>query len=109
MRRLIGFALTPAGYKVVEACDGKAGLDVLRTTPVDLIISDVNMPNMNGIEFTRHARQIPAHAKTPILIVTTESEAGAKSAGKLAGATGWIVKPFEATQLVALVKRILGE
>ena len=75
---------------------------------VDLIISDVNMPNMNGIEMTRNLRKLPLHAKTPVLIVTTESEAGAKTAGKEAGATGWIVKPFESAQLVALVQRVLG-
>jgi two-component system chemotaxis response regulator CheY len=109
MRRLIAFALSGAGHRVVEAPDGKAALELLKTTPVDLIISDVNMPNMNGIDLTRNVRQLPAHARTPILIVTTESEAAAKNAGKAAGATGWIVKPFEASQLVALVKRVIGD
>jgi two-component system chemotaxis response regulator CheY len=109
MRRLISFALTSAGHQVLEAPDGLAALDLLKTTSVDLVISDVNMPNMNGIELTRNLRQLPAHAKTPILIVTTESEGGTKAAGKQAGATGWIVKPFEAPQLLALVKRVLGE
>lgn len=109
MRKLIVFALSSAGHKVIEAPDGKAALDLLKSTAVDLVISDVNMPNMNGIELTRNLRKLPAHARTPVLIVTTESEAGAKMAGKQAGATGWIVKPFEAPQLVALVKRVLGE
>src|SRR5882724_5727322 len=109
MRRLIAFALSGAGHKVIEAPDGQVALDLLRTTPVNLIITDVNMPNMNGIDLTRNLRKLPAHARTPVLIVTTESEAGAKNAGKQAGATGWIVKPFEAPQLLALVKRVLGE
>lgn len=109
MRRLIAFALSGAGYRVLEAPDGKAALDLLQTTSVDAVISDVNMPNMNGIELTQRLRRIPAYARTPILIVTTESEAGAKTAGKQAGATGWIVKPFQAPQLVTLVKRVLGD
>jgi len=109
MRRLIAFALSGAGHRVLEAPDGKAALDLLKITPVDLVISDVNMPNMNGIELTRNLRKLPTHARTPVLIVTTESEASAKIAGKQAGATGWIVKPFDASQLVALVKRVLGE
>lgn len=109
MRKLISFALSSAGHRVLEAPDGKVALDLLKSTAVDLVISDVNMPNMNGIELTRNLRRLPNHSRTPVLILTTESEAGAKLAGKQAGATGWIVKPFDASQLVALVKRVLGE
>ena len=109
MRRLIAFALAGAGHKVLEAPDGQAALEMLKTTAVDLVITDVNMPNMNGIELTRNLRRLSAHARTPVLIVTTESELGVKTAGKQAGATGWIVKPFEAPQLLAVVKRVLGE
>jgi two-component system chemotaxis response regulator CheY len=109
MRKLIAFTLSGAGHKVLEAGDGKAALEVLKTARVDLIISDVNMPVMNGIDLTRNVRKLPQHSKTPVLIVTTESEAGAKLAGKQAGATGWIVKPFDGLQLLAIVKRVLGE
>jgi two-component system chemotaxis response regulator CheY len=109
MRKLIAFALTGAGHRVMEAPDGRAALELLQSTAVDLVISDVNMPNMNGIELTRQLRRLPAHARTPVLILTTESEPGVKQAGKEAGATGWVVKPFDAAQLVGLVKRVLGE
>ncbi|HTS78057.1 MAG TPA: response regulator [Bryobacteraceae bacterium] len=108
MRKLLSFALSGAGHRVVEAPDGRAALELLKTGSFDLIISDVNMPNMNGIELTRNLRRLPQHARTPVLIVTTESESGAKLAGKQAGATGWIVKPFDANQLVGLVNRVLG-
>jgi len=109
MRKLIAFTLGGAGHKVLEAQDGKAALDVLKTASVDLVITDVNMPVMNGIDLTRNIRKLPQYLKTPVLIVTTESEAGAKMAGKQAGATGWIVKPFDGVQLLAIVKRVLGE
>lgn len=109
MRKLIAFTLSSAGHKVLEAPDGKAALEVLKSARVDLIISDVNMPVMNGIDLTRNVRKLPQHSRTPVLIVTTESEAGAKLAGKQAGATGWIVKPFDGVQLLAIVKRVLGE
>jgi two-component system chemotaxis response regulator CheY len=109
MRKLIAFTLSSAGHKVLEAPDGKAALDLLRTATVDLIITDVNMPVMDGIELTRNLRRLPQHARTPVLILTTESQPGVKAAGKQAGATGWIVKPFDGTQLLAIVKRVLGE
>jgi len=109
MRKLIAFTLSSAGHKILEASDGRAALDVLKTASVDLIITDVNMPNMDGIELTRNVRRMAQHARTPLLIVTTESQANAKAAGKQAGATGWIVKPFDGMQLLAVVKRVLGE
>jgi len=109
MRKLIAFTLSSAGHKVLEAPDGKAALELLRTARVDLIITDVNMPLMDGIELTRRVRALGQHMRTPVLIVTTESQAGSKAAGKQAGATGWIVKPFDGVQLLALIKRVLGE
>jgi len=109
MRKLIAFTLSGAGHKVLEAPDGKAALSLLKTTRVDMIVTDVNMPNMDGIELTRNLRALPQYARTPVLIVTTESQANAKAAGKQAGATGWIVKPFDGQQLLAIVKRVLGE
>ena len=108
MRKLIGFTLAGVGHKVIEAEDGVAALATLKNSPVDLIISDLNMPKMNGIELTREIRKLPQCIKTPILIVTTESDANVKTEGKQAGATGWIVKPFEPAQLIAVVKRVFG-
>jgi two-component system, chemotaxis family, chemotaxis protein CheY len=109
MRKLIAFTLSSAGHKILEAPDGVAALEVLKTARVDLIITDVNMPRMDGIELTRNVRRLAQHARTPLLIVTTESQPGVKASGKLAGATGWIVKPFDGVQLLAIVKRVLGE
>ncbi len=108
MRKLIAFTLGGVGHKVVEAEDGPPALALLEKTPVDLIISDLNMPQMNGIELTRRIRMLPQCATTPILMVTTESESGTKTQAKQAGATGWIVKPFEPAQLLAVVGRVLG-
>jgi len=107
MRKLIVFTLKGAGYEVLEAADGVAGLQLLSSRAADLIITDINMPNMGGIELTRSVRQLPQHRTTPILVVTTESEAGVKAQAKTAGATGWIVKPFQPDQLVDIVKRVL--
>ena len=108
MRKLIGFTLGGVGHKVIEAEDGVAALATLKDSSVDLIISDLNMPKMNGIQLTREIRKLPQCAKTPILIVTTESDASIKTEGRQAGATGWIVKPFEPAQLVAVVNRVFG-
>lgn len=107
MRKLIAFTLKGAGHTVLEAEDGVIALSVLSAKNVDLIISDVNMPNMNGIELTRKLRQLPNHKQTPILIVTTESDTTVKSQAKAAGATGWIVKPFRPEQLLEVVGRVL--
>lgn len=108
MRKLIGFTLARCGFEVIEAADGPAALKQLRSRSVDLIVSDVNMPGMSGIELTREIRKLGRCASTPILIVTTESDPAIKAKAKAAGATGWIVKPFEPEQLVAIVKRVLG-
>lgn len=107
MRKLIAFTLRGAGLEVVEAADGVEALEVLRNQPVDLIITDVNMPRMDGIAFTRQARTTPNGRAVPILILTTESEVGKKNEGRAAGATGWIVKPFQQEQLLAVVARVL--
>jgi two-component system chemotaxis response regulator CheY len=108
MRKLIAYTLKGAGYQVLEAPDGASALNVLADHPVDLIVSDINMPNMNGVELTRRIRGIPTHRKTPILIVTTESEMQVRNQAKAAGATGWIVKPFKPDQLLGLINRVLG-
>lgn len=107
MRKIIGFTLAEAGYQVVEAQDGAAALEALRGRTVDAVISDVNMPNMDGIELTRQLRTLPAYARTPIILLTTESDAEVKNRGRAAGATGWIVKPFKPDQLLAVMSKVL--
>jgi two-component system chemotaxis response regulator CheY len=107
MRKVIALALAGAGHDVIEAEDGVAALDVLKIRHVDVIITDVNMPRMDGIEFTRQARALPKFAKTPILLLTTESDPEMKAKGRTAGATGWIVKPFKQDQLLAVIAKVL--
>lgn len=109
MRKLIGFTLSAAGYEVIEAANGAQALELLKSRPVSLIASDVNMPGMDGIELTRQIRNLPGCSRVPILILTTESDPGVKAKAKAAGATGWIVKPFQPPELTAIVKRVLGE
>lgn len=107
MRKMVSFTLKGAGHEVLEAQDGAVALNLLRGRPVDLVITDVNMPNLNGIELTRQTRALPGFAKTPILLLTTESDPGRKAEGRAAGATGWIVKPFTQDQLLAVVAKLL--
>lgn len=107
MRKIIGFTLGEAGYQVVEAPDGAAAFEILKGRAVDAVISDVNMPNMDGIELTRQLRTLPTYAKTPIILLTTESDAEVKSRGRAAGATGWIVKPFKPDQLLSVMSKVL--
>lgn len=108
VRQMVGFALKSAGYDVLEACDGKDALAKLGGAKVDMIITDLNMPNMNGIELIRSVRATAAHKFVPIVLLTTESQAEKKQEGKAAGATGWIIKPFKPEQLTAVVKKLLG-
>lgn len=108
MRKVIALALAGAGHEVIEAEDGVAALTVLQGRHVDLVITDVNMPRMDGIEFTRQARLLPLFTKTPILLLTTESDPAIKARGRAAGATGWIVKPFKQDQLLAVVAKVLA-
>lgn len=107
IRQMINFTLKDAGYEVIEAIDGKDALTKLNGTPVQMLISDINMPNMNGIELIRHVRSNPVHKFMPIIMLTTESNDSKKQEGKSAGATGWIVKPFKPDQLLAVVKKVL--
>jgi two-component system chemotaxis response regulator CheY len=92
---------------VLEAEDGVAALSLLGQRKVDLIITDVHMPRMDGIEFTRQARLLPGSRTTPILLLTTESDPTVKARGRAAGATGWIVKPFKQDELIAVVAKVL--
>ena len=107
MRKMVSFTLKGAGHEVLEAADGAHALDVLRARPVDLVITDIYMPNMNGIELTRRLRTHPGFGRTPILLLTTESDPGKKAEGRAAGASGWIVKPFSQEQLLAIVAKLL--
>ncbi|GAB6058201.1 response regulator [Desulfonatronum parangueonense] len=106
VRQMVGFTLKDAGYEVIEAVDGKDALSKLSGT-VDMIITDLNMPNMDGIELIRQVRALPAYKFVPIVMLTTESQAEKKQVGKDAGATGWIVKPFKPEQLLAVVKKVV--
>ncbi|WP_045860422.1 response regulator [Teredinibacter purpureus] len=108
MRQMVSFTLKGAGHNVCEASDGVEALRVAKAeTGVDLVISDINMPNMDGISLIKELRQLPAFKFTPILMLTTESGTDKKSEGKAAGATGWIVKPFNPDQLLATIGKVL--
>jgi two-component system chemotaxis response regulator CheY len=108
MRQMVSFTLKGAGHDVVEASDGSEALKIAQGQSVDLVLSDVNMPNMNGIELCKNLRQLPSYKFTPILMLTTESAGDKKQEGKSAGATGWIVKPFNPDQLLTTIKKVLG-
>ena len=108
MRQIIQFSLSSAGFSVVVADDGRDALAKLKRQPVDMLITDLNMPNLNGIELIREVRTLPNYKFIPIVMLTTESSNDLKQAGKAAGASGWITKPFVAEQLVAVVNRFLS-
>jgi len=108
VRQMVKITLSAAGYSVVEACDGKDGLDKAKSYPVNLVITDLNMPVMNGLEFIRSLRQAPAYRGVPIVFLTTESDDSMKQQAKAAGATGWITKPFKQEQLTTVAKKLLG-
>ena len=108
MRQMVRATLESAGYGVVEAVDGQEALDFARKESVDLVISDVNMPRMDGIRLVSELRGLSSYRLTPLLLLTTESSQEKKMEGKKAGATGWIVKPFNPTQLLATLNRLLN-
>jgi two-component system chemotaxis response regulator CheY len=107
MRQMVKATLVSAGYRVVEAADGQEALDYARDNAVDLVITDVNMPRMDGITLVSELRALPTYRLTPLLLLTTESSQEKKMEGKRAGATGWIVKPFNPEQLLATMARVL--
>lgn len=107
IRDMLSFTLKSAGFETVEAKDGVDGLAKAKLGAFDLVISDVNMPNMDGIELCSSLRQIPNFKFTPILMLTTESSSEMKMKGKAAGATGWLVKPFNPDKLLATIKRVV--
>lgn len=106
IREMVSFTLKGIGFEIIEAEDGQIGLDMLSTHKPDLIISDVNMPNMDGFTFVKQLRQIPQFKSTPVLMLTTEFTDDKKSSGREAGATGWIVKPFDPEKLTQVVQKI---
>ena len=106
MRDMVTFTLKDAGYQTIEAEDGKAALGVLAGATVDAIITDLNMPNMNGFDLIRAVRADAKHKFVPILMLTTEGDDSKKQEGKAAGATGWIVKPFNPQNLIDVVKKV---
>lgn len=108
VRQMIGFTLKGAGYQVIEAIDGEDALAKAKTNEVHMVITDLNMPNMNGIDFIKALRAQSNYKFIPIVMLTTESQISKKQEGKSAGATGWIVKPFKPDQLLAVVKKVLG-
>jgi two-component system, chemotaxis family, chemotaxis protein CheY len=106
IRDMIALTLGGAGYRVIEASNGAEGLQQLKSEPVSLVIVDLNMPVMNGLDFIRHARRDPKGAGVPIVMLTTESKPEIKAEGKAVGATGWINKPFEADMLISVARKL---
>lgn len=106
MRDMLMFTLADAGFDVLQGVDGEDGLDVLGDAPVDVVITDINMPKMDGYEVIRRLRDNPVHKNTPILVLTTESDTEKRSLARTAGATGWMVKPFDPERLLATVRKV---
>ncbi len=107
VRQMVVFTLRQGGYEVIEAVDGRDGLSKLRGASCDMLITDLNMPILDGIGLIREVRRDPVYRTLPIVMLTTEAQEERKQEGKAAGATGWIVKPFKPEQLLAVVKRVL--
>src|SRR5665647_1968622 len=107
LRQVVGISLKGAGYDVIEACDGRDALTKLNGQKIHLIISDVNMPNMDGITFVTEAKKLPAYKFTPIIMLTTEAGEGKKQAGQAAGARAWVVKPFQPAQMLGAVSKLI--
>ncbi|PYB70390.1 MULTISPECIES: response regulator [Rhizobium] len=108
IRMTTRIALTNAGYNVTEAVDGADGLQKMKSGSFDLIVTDLNMPNMDGLTMIRNLRQLPAYMGTPVIFLTTESDGDIKQQAKAAGATGWLTKPFDADNLTKIARKVLG-
>jgi two-component system, chemotaxis family, chemotaxis protein CheY len=108
IRQMVTFTLTEAGFEPIESTNGQEGLEQLKGHPVDLIITDLNMPVMDGLTFIRAARSIEDYKFTPILVLTTESQEEVKTKGKAAGATGWLVKPFNPETLLRVIAKVVA-
>lgn len=108
IRQMVRAVLTLAGYNVLEAKDGREALGAARSQQANMVITDLNMPVMDGMTFIRELRKIPTYSGVPIVFLSTESDAALKQEAKAAGATGWITKPFSQDQLVGVVKKLIG-
>jgi two-component system chemotaxis response regulator CheY len=107
MRQMVAFTLKGAGYNVIEAADGQEAYQKARATQVDLVLTDQNMPGMDGITLVKTLRALPSYSLTPILILTTESSDEMKAKGRAAGATGWLVKPFDPGKLLEVIGKVI--
>jgi two-component system chemotaxis response regulator CheY len=107
IRQVVGIALKSAGYDVLDAADGKDALGKLKGQKIHLVISDVNMPNMDGITFLKELKKLPAYKFTPVIMLTTESQESRKQEGQAAGARAWVVKPFQPAQMMAAVAKLI--
>ncbi len=108
LRQMVAFSLNAAGYQVIEAVDGQDGLNKARNQVVDLVLTDQNMPNMDGLTLIKSLRGMESYKSVPILMLTTESSDEMKAQGRAAGATGWLVKPFDPKRLIDVVKKVIG-
>ncbi len=108
VRQMVNFTLKQSGYEVIEASNGADALEKLKKKQIHMLITDVNMPELDGISLVRKVRENPSYRFIPIIILTTEFQGDKKREGKAAGATGWIVKPFSPDQLIAVVKKVMG-
>lgn len=108
IRQMVSFTLKGAGYEITETVDGQEGLEKAKTASFDLILTDQNMPRMDGLTLIKNLRQMPNYRSTPILMLTTEASDDMKAQGKAAGATGWLVKPFDPQKLLDVVKKVIG-
>ncbi|MCC6535375.1 MAG: response regulator [Burkholderiales bacterium] len=108
IRQMVAFTLSSAGYQVVEAVDGEDGLAKAKAMPVNLVLTDQNMPKMDGLTLIKTLRTLPQYKAAPILVLTTEAGDAMKMAGRAAGATGWLVKPFDPPKLLEVVKKVIG-
>jgi two-component system chemotaxis response regulator CheY len=106
MLQMLQFALKQGGYEIIQGENGQEGLDLLEANTVDVIITDINMPVMDGITFIKELRKKPKNKATPVLILTTESSQSKKEEGRSAGATGWIVKPFDPGKLLEVIRKV---
>ena len=109
MRQMVKLTLAGAGYRVLEAEDGPKGLATARGNGIDMVLTDLNMPGMDGLSVIRELRKLATFTGVPIILLTTESDAARKQEAKAAGATGWITKPFQPDQLIAVAKKVMGQ
>ncbi|HZV98390.1 MAG TPA: response regulator [Methylophilaceae bacterium] len=108
LRQMVAFSLNAAGYQVIEAVDGQDGLNKAKERVVDLVLTDQNMPLMDGLTLIKSLRNMTSYQKVPILMLTTESSDEMKAMGRAAGANGWLVKPFDPKKLIAVVQKVIG-